>query len=104
MSKSVDLVGKRFGRLVVSKRADDCFTKSGLHKEIVGSLNRTHGLSSKCGRLYPLWKSIKYRCYCKTCKSYKNYGGRGITMCDEWKDDFTSFCKWAIENGYKEEK
>lgn len=137
MSKSVDLVGKRFGRLVVLKRADDYFTKSGkkikywecvcdcgnkknvrhanlqsgqtsscgcLHKEIVGSLNRTHGLSSKCGRLYPLWKSIKYRCYCKTCKSYKNYGGRGITMCDEWKDDFTSFCKWAIENGYKEEK
>lgn len=137
MSKSVDLTGKRFGRLVVLKRADDYFTKSGrkikrwecicdcgnkkvvrhgelqsgqttscgcLHKEIVGNLNRTHGLSDKCGRLYPLWKSIKYRCYCKTCKSYKNYGGRGISMCDEWKNDFVPFYKWAIEHGYKEEK
>ena len=53
------------------------------HKEIVGSLNRTHGLSANCGRLYPLWKSIKYRCYNKNSKSYSQYGGRGIAMCDE---------------------
>ncbi len=65
---------------------------------------KTHGLSSKCGRLYPLWKSIKYRCYCKTAKDYSNYGGRGIKMCDEWKNDFKAFHDWAIENGYKEEK
>ena len=75
-----------------------------IQKEIIGSLNRTHGLSNKCGRLYPLWKSIKYRCYCKTSRDYKNYGGRGIVMSDEWKDDFHSFYKWAIDNGYKEDK
>lgn len=75
-----------------------------IQKEIIGSLNRTHGLSNKCGRLYPLWKSIKYRCYCKTSRDYKNYGGRGIVMCDEWKDDFQSFYEWAIDNGYKEDK
>lgn len=75
-----------------------------IQKEIIGSLNRTHGLSNKCGRLYPLWKSIKYRCYCKTSRDYKNYGGRGIVMCDEWKDDFQSFYEWAIGNGYKEDK
>ena len=75
-----------------------------LHKEIVGSLNRTHGLSANCGRLYPLWKSIKYRCYNKNSKSYSQYGGRGIAMCDEWKNDFLAFHDWAIANGYKEEK
>ena len=74
------------------------------HKEIVGSLNRTHGLSANCGRLYPLWKSIKYRCYNKNSKSYSQYGGRGIAMCDEWKNDFLAFHDWAIANGYKEEK
>ena len=67
-------------------------------------LGYKHGLSNKCGRLYPLWKSIKYRCYCKTSRDYKNYGGRGIVMCDEWKNDFLSFHDWAIANGYKEEK
>lgn len=64
----------------------------------------THGLSNKCGRLYPLWKSIKYRCYSKTSKDYPRYGGRGIVMCDEWKNDFKKFHDWAIANGYKEEK
>lgn len=65
---------------------------------------KTHGLSNKCGRLYPLWKSIKYRCYCTTSKDYSRYGGRGIVMCEEWKNDFKAFYDWAISNGYKEEK
>lgn len=74
------------------------------HKEQVGKINRTHNLSNKCGRLYPLWKSIKYRCYCKSAKDYPRYGGRGIKMCSKWKNDFKSFYDWAISNGYKEEK
>lgn len=49
-------------------------------------------------------KSIKYRCYCKTSKDYMNYGGRGIVMCDEWKNAFKAFYDWAISNGYIEEK
>lgn len=134
---SVDLAGRRFGRLLVLERAEDHITKSGkrikrwkclcdcgnetivrygnlknsktnscgcLHKEVVGGLNRKHGLSGKCGRIYSLWKSIKYRCYCKTSRDYPNYGGRGIVMCDEWKEDFQSFYEWAISNGYVEEK
>lgn len=75
-----------------------------LHKEKVGAINRTHGLSAKHGRLYPLWKSIKYRCYNKNSKSYKYYGGRGIKMCDEWLNNPKAFCDWAVANGYKEEK
>lgn len=74
------------------------------HKEIVGSMNRKHGLYNKCGRLYSLWKSIRYRCYSKNSKDYGKYGGRGIIMCDEWKEDFKAFHDWAIANGYKEEK
>ena len=73
-----------------------------LHKEKVGAINRTHGLSTKHGRLYPLWKSIKYRCYNKNAKSYKDYGGRGIKMCDEWLNNPKAFCDWAVANGYKE--
>ena len=42
-------------------------------------------------RLYRRWTEMKRRCYNPSCKDYKNYGGRGIKMCDEWKDDFWSF-------------
>ena len=75
-----------------------------LNKEIASSLNRKHGLTQKSGRLYGLWQSIKRRCYSEKCKDYTDYGGRGIKMCDEWKNDFKAFHDWAIANGYKEEK
>lgn len=52
-------------------------------------------------QLYNVWRNIKYRCTSKTCKVYKHYGGRGITMCNEWKNDYNSFYEWAITNGYK---
>lgn len=42
------------------------------------------------------------RCYDKTHDSYNYYGGRGITICEEWKKDIVSFYNWAITNGYKE--
>ena len=51
-------------------------------------------------RLYTIWNGIKSRCYVKTSTPYKRYGAKGITMCDEWKNDFTSFYNWSIENGY----
>lgn len=73
------------------------------HKEILGNMSRKHGLSN-CGRLYPLWKSIRYRCYNKNFKDYPKYGGRGIKMCEEWSNDFRTFYDWAISHGYKEEK
>lgn len=77
-----------------------------LHKEKVGAINRTHGLSTKHGRLYPLWKSIKYRCYNKNAKSYKDYGGRGIKMCDisnspawEYNGEKLRVVEWAERLG-----
>ena len=52
-------------------------------------------------KLYNIWIEMRRRCYTKSCKSYKDYGGRGITICDEWST-FPPFKEWAINNGYKE--
>lgn len=47
---------------------------------------------------------MKSRCYKKYAKEYENYGGRGISICDEWLGDngFINFYNWAMENGYSE--
>lgn len=50
-------------------------------------------------RLYAIWISMRQRCLNKNNSAYKNYGGRGITICDEW-NDFSSFKKWAEDSGY----
>lgn len=60
----------------------------------------THGLSKH--PLYSVWKDMKKRCYGTKSKYYHNYGGRGITVCEEWKTDFKAFYDWAIKNGHKE--
>lgn len=52
--------------------------------------------------LYSKWSGIKRRCYNPNDSHYKNYGALGITMCEEWKDDFGEFQEWAYENGYEE--
>lgn len=54
-------------------------------------------------RLYRVWQSMKNRCLAKNSKRYKDYGGRGITICEEWVNDFENFKKWALENGYSDE-
>ena len=51
-------------------------------------------------RLYRTWSRIKTRCYNKNFQHFKHYGGRGITVCDEWLHDFMAFYDWAISNGY----
>lgn len=53
-------------------------------------------------RLYSIYAAMKNRCFNKKARAYKYYGGRGITVCDEWKNDFMSFYNWAISNGYKD--
>jgi hypothetical protein len=55
---------------------------------------------SKRERLYNIYADMKQRCFDKTCVPYKDYGGRGITVCDEWATDYTAFRSWALENGY----
>lgn len=71
-----------------------------LQKEVLSDKNTKHGLWGTA--IYQKWLDIKKRCYNSKSKDYKNYGGRGITMCEKWKNDFMSFYNWAIENGYYE--
>ena len=52
-------------------------------------------------RLHNIWNKIKERCFNPNHKYYKNYGGRGITTCNEWLE-FIPFRDWALNNGYQE--
>ena len=71
-------------------------------KRRVSETQKTHGLGYT--RLYNIWGNIKSRILNSKNKNYTNYGGRGITICEEWKNDFMSFYNWAMENGYEENK
>lgn len=59
-----------------------------------------HGLCHT--RLYSIYTSMKSRCYYKRNKEYKNYGARGIVICEEWLNSFEAFYSWAMNNGYKD--
>lgn len=52
-------------------------------------------------KLYDTWMNMRTRCYKEQNKRYKDYGGRGITICEKWKENFIEFYKWAVKNGYK---
>ena len=71
-----------------------------LRASLLPILGLKHGLGKT--RLHSIWLDMRRRCYKKNRKSYKDYGGRGITICDEWKDDFLSFYIWSINNGYED--
>ena len=53
-------------------------------------------------RLYGIYYNIKSRCYNEKDHGYERYGGRGIVMCDEWKNSYDAFKKWALSSGYNE--
>lgn len=124
-SRLKDLTGQRFGKLVVIKRVQSrgkaarwlCECDCGKYKEIdsnhlrngstksCGCLvkesewNKKHGLSNS--RIYNIWDGMKDRCLKKRTLGYKNYGGRGITICEEWANSFSSFYNWSMSHGYK---
>lgn len=54
-------------------------------------------------RIYTIWQAMKQRCYNAKSDSFNNYGGRGISVCEEWKKDFLIFYKWSVLNGYSDE-
>ena len=60
-----------------------------------------HGLRHT--RLYRIWLQMKNRCFNKKTGRYCDYGARGITVCDEWRNDFKEFYDWAMSNGYSDE-
>ena len=119
-----NLTGQRFGRLTVIERAENnkCGNTMWLCKCDCGNTTIAQGTHLKshhtqsCGcfqkdistkhhqshsRLYYVWRSMKYRCYNKNHKNYKDYGGRGISIDPRWKD-FAAFRDWAMANGYDE--
>jgi hypothetical protein len=70
------------------------------NSEISRKTFTTHGLAMKDGKKtpeYTTWLKMKQRCHTKTDKSYPGYGGRGITVCDRWKDKENGF-KWFLED------
>lgn len=130
MPAPINLAGQRFGRLTVLEKQSiskdggikwlcscDCgktvAVKSGnlrsghtlscgcLAKEWTSETQATHRQSHK--RLYNVWTSMKARCYNPQSTYFRDYGGRGIVLCDEWKDDYSAFHEWAMKNGYDPE-
>lgn len=77
---------------IKSKNSKSCGCLLGKHT--------THNMSRT--NLYSRWNSMKQRCFNPKHPSFKNYGGRGITVCSQWVDDFNVFYKWSLKNGFKE--
>lgn len=124
MPKFIDLTGRRFYHLTVVEKAErknqktrwKCLCDCGKYTYTI--TNRLlHGKTRSCGckaseqrnthrlsntRIYKTWMGMKRRCYNPKNKSYQRYGGRGITVCDEWKNDFMNFYQWAMKNGYND--
>ena len=126
--KREDITGKRFGRLTVIRHDHDdkhrnsywlcecdcgnrtIVTRGGLtsgnttscgcyNRQRVSEAATTHGLSRS--PLYKTWRGIHDRCENRNTTAYHRYGGRGITVCDEWSN-FENFKYWADESGYDE--
>lgn len=121
-----DLTGKRFGKLTVISYYG-VSTKKQIYwlcncdcgnKVYAKTTALTHGHKKSCGclqlecghlnykygcrtnRLYTIWRGMKARCLNTNNTSYQLYGGRGISICNEWLNDFSSFQLWALNNGY----
>lgn len=129
MSRVKDLTGQRFDRLVVIERVgsnsdgvatwhclcdcgNECIVEGAnlrkgntkscgcLHDDVTRMRRTTHGKSGT--RLYAVWKAMIQRCSNPLDKNYDRYGGRGIQICEVWRNDFQAFYDWAMANGYDE--
>ena len=123
-----NILGEKFGRWTVIEEAPPqkrhtmwkCKCECGVVKTVSYS-NLVDGISKSCGclrseklsdikskhnmssnKLYYVYNSMINRCNNPNTPAYHNYGGRGIDVCEEWKNKFESFKKWANNNGYKE--
>lgn len=94
-----DCGGTRIGRAsdVLSGHTKSCGC---LQKEAISKARKIHGEADT--RLYYIWENMKKRCYYKNNDKYKNYGERGIKICDEWLTGYLNFSEWAHANGYND--
>jgi hypothetical protein len=119
----ISLIGNKYGKLTVLERV---IIKGDKHtywrckcdcggEKIARSDALQNGDTSHCGcvnnngthhktghRINNIWGGMKERCLNENCKNYSEYGGRGITICSEWLNDFMSFYNWSMENGYSD--
>lgn len=130
MGARIDLTGQRFGRLVVlefsgydknHKALWNCKCDCGEQKVVRANELRS-GKTHSCGclhkqqlserrtkhrgrgtRLYSIWKNMKARCYNPNNEKFPIYGGRGISVCPEWRTDFKPFRDWALSHGYQDD-
>lgn len=128
MPSKRELTGKHFGRLTVirdvgkkeGKYIWECRCSCGKIINVIGSkltsghtqscgcfrkdntknLSYSHGLSKT--RLYRIWGNIKSRCLNPNVDNYQFYGAKGVSVCQEWLNDFQVFYDWAITHGYKD--
>jgi hypothetical protein len=63
-------------------------------------VENSYGFKIRKHGLYSVWMSMKQRCTDPNCISYKYYGGRGITVCNEWAESYESFYEWSTSNGW----
>lgn len=129
MGKMKDITGQRFGLWTVIKQVGknaygaymwECVCDCGTIRQVAGSSLR-NGCSKCCGclahirneqnkwhethagkkeRLYGVYRGIIKRCENKNDRYYDRYGGRGIKICDEWRNDYAIFREWAYAHGY----
>lgn len=78
-----------------------CFQRERV-AEVSSVVHLTHGGTRK-ERLYRVWRGMIDRCYYPSHNRYHAYGGRGIYVCDKWKNDYAAFRKWSLKNGYNSE-
>lgn len=84
-------------RNITSGKTKSCGCITG---KLRGEGHKTHGMTGT--RIYRIWAHMISRCKNKNVPEYRNYGARGICVCEEWENDFSLFYQWAIENGYSE--
>lgn len=131
VGKTKDITGQKFGRLTVLELDTNSKEKAAkwICKCECGAIISTRGSSLRSGhtkscgcfhledliarkirathgkegtRIYRIWQGVKNRCLNQNEPAYKKYGGRGITVCEEWKNNFQAFYNWAMESGYQD--
>ena len=127
--KTVDISNKKFGKLLAVKRCTNMSGKTAWECKcdcgnitFVTTSNLTCNRIRSCGCLkikqllerstthnqrhtvlYSVWRGLRQRCNNPKHASYHNYGGRGITVCEEWDKSFQAFYDWSYANGYSTE-
>ena len=128
MREQIDLTGTVFGKLLVMSKASrdkryhdsmwNCKCECG-NITVVSAGNLKKANTTSCGcygaerrkqsvtthgksgtRLHRIWKAMHTRCYNANFFAFKYYGGRGVTICPEWRENFEAFYDWAMLSGY----